>query len=101
MSTEAPPLAAPAPSLHLPLVLLVLAVFGWLLFQTIELTVERDRMATARQSQEQALQDGTKLRQLLGTLGTRVAQLAESGNASAKAIVDDLRRQGITIKTGP
>jgi hypothetical protein len=101
MSTDAPPLAAPPPSLHLPLLLLVLAVFGWLLFQTIELTVERDRMATARQSQEQALQDGTKLRQLLGTLGTRVAQLAESGNASAKAIVDDLRRQGITIKTGP
>src|SRR5215831_3319651 len=101
MSTDAPPLAAPAPSLHLPLVLLVLAVFGWLLFQTIELTVERDRIAAARQSQEQALQDGTKLRQLLATLSTRVAQLAEGGNANAKAIVDDLRRQGITIKTGP
>jgi hypothetical protein len=40
----------------------------------------------------------TKLRQQLDSLAARTAQLAESDNAGAKAVIDEMRRQGITIK---
>jgi hypothetical protein len=95
-----PAVAAPA-SLQLPLLLLALAFLGMLVFQTVEIVLDRGRIATARQNQEQSLSDGVKLRQQLATLTTRMAQLADGGNANAKAIVEQLRREGITIKTGP
>jgi uncharacterized protein YlxW (UPF0749 family) len=95
------PAAAAPHTLHLPVLLLTIAFFGISVFQTVEVVLERDRIATARQSQEQPLQEGAKLRQQLTNLSTRVAQLAESGNANAKAIVEQLRREGVTIKTGP
>ena len=39
--------------------------------------------------------------QTLDSLGSKTAKLAEQGNASAKTIIDDLKRQGITFKTNP
>ena len=92
--------AAPA-TLHLPLALLALAFFGMVIFQTFESVRERERIADFRVTQEATMQDGAKLRQQLSTLSARLLQLADGGNANAKAIVEQLRREGVTIKTTP
>ena len=90
---------APAP-LHVPLTLAVLALFGMVTFQAVQLVRERGHLADLKLAQEPTVQDGVKLRQQLESLGAKTAQLAEAGNANAKAIVDEFRRQGVTLKPG-
>jgi hypothetical protein len=34
-------------------------------------------------------------------MASKMAQLADAGNANAKAIIEDLKRQGITVKPNP
>ena len=86
--------------LHIPLALVILAFFGMVTFQAVQLVRERGHLADLKLAQEPSVQEGTKLRQQLESLGAKTAQLAESGNANAKAIVDDFRRQGVTLKPG-
>ena len=86
--------------LHVPLALVILAFFGMASFQAVQLVRERGHLADLKLAQEPSVQEGAKLRQQLESLGAKTAQLAESGNANAKAIVEEFRRQGITLKPG-
>jgi hypothetical protein len=83
---------------YLPVVLLATAFFLMVGFQTSQLIREHDNLVTMRASQEATLQQAVKLRQQLDTLVGKTAQLADEGDPGARSIVDDLRRQGITIK---
>jgi hypothetical protein len=94
------PMSEPS-RLHIPLALVVLAFFIMAAFQTVQLIREHGHLADVKLAQEPTIQEGLKLRQQLESLGARTAQLADSGNANAKAIVDELRRQGVTLKPGP
>jgi hypothetical protein len=87
--------------LHAPLALVVLAFFVMVTFQAVELVRERGHLADLKLTQEGAMQEGAKLRQQLESLGAKTAQLADTGNANAKAIVEEFRRQGVTLKSGP
>jgi hypothetical protein len=84
--------------LQIPLALVVLGFVFMVGFQTVQLVRERGNLFEVQLAQEPTVQEGTKLRQQLDSLATRTAQLAESGNAGAKAVIDEMRRQGITIK---
>ncbi len=89
------------PRLLVPLALVTLAFFVMVTFQAVQLVRERGHIADLKLAQEPTVQEGVKLRQQLESLGGRTAQLAEAGNANAKALVDEFRRQGITLKPGP
>lgn len=80
-----------------PLLVLGLAFLAWVAFQTVMLARERNAFSTLRATQEQQMQEATKLRQALDGLARDTARLADGGNAGAKLIVDELRKRGVTI----
>ena len=80
-----------------PLLVLVIAVLAWSGFQCYELVNERQTMAAVYRSQTRPFEESTKLRNSLDALARETAVLASKGNASAKLIVDELARRGVTI----
>jgi hypothetical protein len=84
-------------SLALPLAITVLTLFLLMLFQTIQLIREHDTLTELRAGQETTVQESVKLRQQLETLAGKTAQLANDGDASARAIVEQMQRQGVTL----
>jgi hypothetical protein len=71
--------------------------FALMAFETGYTIHDRDALAEQQRLQEPALQDAVKLRQKLETLAGKTAQLAAEGDEGAKAIVDQMKRQGITM----
>lgn len=97
-SASVPPqkYASPA-SPFVPLLVLALAFAGWAVFQTVMLIREANTLTALRTGQDQQMQNAAKLRQELDSVARDTAKLADNGNVSAKLIVDELRRRGITI----
>jgi hypothetical protein len=87
--------------LQIPLLLLTIAFFLMVGFQTVQLVRERGNLYDIQLGQETTVQESLKLRQQMESLATKTAQLAEGGNAGAKAIIEELRRLGITVKPNP
>jgi hypothetical protein len=87
-----------AERLFLPLGLLVLGFVLMVGFQTAQLIRERGNLFEIQLAQEPTVQEGGKLRQQLDSLAKKTAALADAGNANAKAVIEEMRRQGITIK---
>jgi hypothetical protein len=84
--------------LSIPLGLLVLGFVLMVGFQTVQLIRERGNLFEIQFAQEPTVQEGTKLRQQLDSLAKNTAALADAGNPGAKAVIEEMRRQGITIK---
>jgi type II secretory pathway pseudopilin PulG len=83
------------------LLLATLALLGWLSFQTTQLVKEREALQAAYASQQQTVDNSAKLRASLDAIAADTQRLADSGNANAKILVDELRKRGITISTTP
>jgi hypothetical protein len=81
----------------LPVLLLGSTVFGWMAFQTSQLITEHNSLDKALASQAQPLEQSQKLRAALDSVASSTQRLADSGNASAKLLVDELKKRGITI----
>jgi len=81
----------------LPIALVVVSFFVLMAFETSYAVHDRDALADQRQLQEPAVQEAVKLRQKLEMLAGKTAQLAADGDESAKSIVDQMKRQGITL----
>ena len=81
----------------LPLLLLGCAFVAWTAYQTKQLIGERSSLAALELSQEQPLEQSQKLRAALDSIAAQTQRLADSGDASAKLVVDELRKRGITI----
>lgn len=81
----------------LPLLLVVLAVFLWSGFQCYQLFGERQSLIATHGNQQRALDESAKVRGSLDALARETAVLADRGNASARLIVDELRKRGVTI----
>jgi hypothetical protein len=77
--------------------MVVLALFVWAGFQTFQLIRERGALRGLRAGQEPTIQEATKVRTQLDSIARRTAELAAQGNASAKMIVEELRKRGVTI----
>ena len=58
---------------------------------------ERQQLVTLRAVQNSQVEAAGKVRASLDTVATATAQLADSGNADARTIVEELRKRGITI----
>ncbi len=80
------------------LALVTLSLFLLITFQSIQLIRDRASLSELATAQEPTIQEGIKLRRQLDTLAGKTAQLAAEGDASAGAIISDLRRQGITVR---
>jgi hypothetical protein len=81
----------------LPVILAVLSLFVLMAFETAEAIHDRGALADLRRSQEPTVQEAIKLRQQLESLASKTAQLAAEGNEGAKAVVDQMKRQGVTL----
>ena len=85
------------PSLFLPLAIVVVTLFVWAGFQTVQLVRERTALHTLKANQEPTIQEAAKVRAQLDSIAGRMAVLASQGNAGARVIVEELRRRGITV----
>src|SRR5204863_1158988 len=81
----------------LPITLVIVTFFVLMVFETSYAIHDRDGLAEQKRLQEPAVQEAIKLRQKLETLAGKTAQLAADGDEGAKAVVDQMRRQGITL----
>jgi len=81
----------------LPLALLAAAVVTWAGFQTVQLWRERDALMATRFNQERPLENSKKMREGLDAIAKETQLLANKGNASARLIVDELKKRGVTI----
>ncbi|MBV8938174.1 MAG: hypothetical protein JO320_19900 [Alphaproteobacteria bacterium] len=81
----------------MPIVLLVVSLFVLMSFETGYAIHDRDSLAEQRRLQEPIVQEAIKLRQKVETLAAKTAQLAADGDEGAKAVVEQMKRQGITL----
>ncbi len=82
-----------------PMLLLSLAMVGWLAFQTLQQVNEQQQLALAHANQETQQQAAAKVRAALEAVATATARLASAGNVNARVIVEELRKRGVTINT--
>ena len=80
-----------------PVSLIVVSFFVLLAFETGYAIHDRQALAQQRQSQEPVVQEAVKLRQQLETLASKTGQLAGEGDEGAKAVVEQMKQQGINI----
>ena len=83
--------------LGLPIILVVLSLFVLMAFETAEAIHDRGALADLRRSQETTVQEAIKLRQQLEALAAGTAKLAADGDEGAKTVVDQMKRQGVTL----
>ncbi len=86
-------------SVFVPLVIMAGAIVAWFAFQTFQLTTERGDLAAIKAGQDTQVEAATKIRTSLDSLASATQRLANSGNANAQVIVEELRKRGVTIKT--
>jgi hypothetical protein len=86
-----------ASGLELPVILVAVALFVLMAFETFQAFHDRGALADLRRSQEPTVQEAIKLRQQLETLAGRTAQLAAEGDEGAKTVVDQMKRQGVNL----
>jgi hypothetical protein len=79
------------------LVLLVMSMLLLAAFQTVEAIQARIGLGELRDSQERPLQEASKTRRQLEALAAGVVELAAAGNAGAKAVIEEMRREGVTL----
>lgn len=81
----------------LPVVIVAVSFFVLMAFETGYAIHDRDGLAEQARLQEPAVQEAIKLRQKLEGLAGKTAQLAADGDEGAKAVVDQMKRQGIAL----
>ena len=81
------------------LLLAGLALLGWLAFQAQQQVAERQILQTAYASQQQTVDNAGKLRASLDVLAADTQRLADGGNPNARALVDELKKRGVTINS--
>jgi hypothetical protein len=83
--------------LRVPIILVIIALFVLMAFETGQAIHDRGALSDLQRSQEPTLQEAIKLRQQLETLAAKTARLAAEGDEAAKAVVDQMKRQGISL----
>ncbi len=82
---------------QLPLLLVIITLLIWSIFQTVQLFNERLSINTVYDNQENVIADAIKMRNQLNVISAGTKRLAEQGNANAQAIVEQLAKNGISI----
>ena len=81
----------------LPIVLVVVSFFVLLTFETSYAIHDGAVLSDQKRSQEPILQEAMKLRQQLEALAGKTAELAADGDEGAKSVVEQMKRQGVTL----
>jgi hypothetical protein len=89
--------SSPVAGWSLPVMIVIVSFLVLMAFETGHAIHERGALSDLRRSQEPALQESTRLRQQLETLAAKTAQLAADGDEGAKTVVDQMKRQGVTL----
>jgi hypothetical protein len=84
--------------IELPVALIVAAFFLITAFQTERLVQDHSSLAALRTAQETSLEQAGKIRTQFQALAAGTVKLAQAGNANAKAVLDQLQAQGITVR---
>lgn len=74
-----------------------MATASWSRFQTYQLVLEHEALKKLHANQEAPVQNAVKLRAQLDGIAADTQRLADPGNANAQAIVNELRRRGVSI----
>ncbi len=80
----------------LPVAVTLVALLIWFGFQTADLVIERNQLTTVKSNYDVAVQDAEKMQRQLQTLITQTNELAGKGNANAKAVIEELKKRGIS-----
>lgn len=80
-----------------PLLLGGLALAATLGLQVGSLMQDRQALQSAHASQQQVVDNATKLRASLDALAADTQRLADAGNANARLLVEELKKRGVTI----
>lgn len=88
---------APQHGPFVPMLLATMALLVWLGFQAWGHYQDRLALQTAYANQQQTVDNATKLRASLDTLAADTQRLADTGNASARLLVEELKKRGVTI----
>jgi uncharacterized ParB-like nuclease family protein len=83
--------------LRMPVILVVVSLFVFMAFETGQAIHDRIALSELRRSQEPTVQEAIKIRQQLETLAGKTAQLAGEGDEGAKAVIDEMQRQGVKL----
>jgi hypothetical protein len=94
VASRVPP--APA-SAFVPVLLCALTLLVWFAFQAVLLLGDRDALQATRQAQQATVDNAGKLRASLDSLAVDTQSMADGGNPSAKLLIDELHKHGITI----
>jgi len=86
-----------AGELPLPVVFVVVSLFVLMAFETGQAIHDRSALEELRHPQQATVQEAVKLRQQLQTLASKTAELAAAGDSGAKTVVDQMKRQHITL----
>ncbi len=86
--------------LDIPVALVVLAFFLITAFQTEQLVREHNALLALRAAQETGLTQAAKMRATFQMLATETDKLAQAGDPAAKAVLDQLKAQGLTVHLG-
>lgn len=81
----------------LPVALVVVSFFVLMAFETGYAIHDREGLAEQKRAQETTVQEAMKLRQQLETLAGKTAQLAADGDEGAKAVLGQMKRQGVVL----
>ena len=86
---------------RLLLVLLAVVIVTQLIqavHELVRLTGQREDLQALRAAQERGLEEVKKVRTQLDVLAGGTARLADQGNPNARALVEKLKAQGISLK---
>ena len=92
--------AATTHGVFAPVLLAVLTLLGSMGWQTWLLYSDRQALHSAHTQQQPAVVNAAKLRGSLDTLAADTQRLADGGNASARLLVEELKKRGVTINAG-
>jgi hypothetical protein len=87
----------PFDQLPLPLILVVVALFVLMAFETAQALHDQSALAALIQTQQASVDQAIKLRQQLQNLASKTAELAAAGDPGAKSVVDQMKAQGVTL----
>jgi hypothetical protein len=84
-------------TLPVPLILVVVSLFALLAVETGQTLHDHAALADLIQAQQPSIERAIKLRQQLQNLAGKTAELAAAGDVGAKAVVDQMKAQGVTL----
>ena len=86
---------------EVPVAVLALGFFVALVFQTVQLVRDSETLQAITISQDTPLQEAVRLHQAVEALANDISKLAQSGDANAKQVVEEMAKQHIVLNPPP